>query len=570
MRNFAHSPQAGREAKGLCALLLLFLLAINGLNVVNSYVGRNFITAIEQRKNFDFLFNAALWIGVFAGSTFCAVSQRYFEERLALLWRTWTTRQVIASYMRGRSYMRLANTGEIENPDQRIAEDIKSFTIGTLSFVLMILNAAITVIAFSAVLWSISPLLFGVGLLYATIGTYITVRLGYSLIGLNFRQLDKEANFRAVLVHVRENAAALALARREDYLAARLTGRLADLTDNFRAIIGVHRRVGFFTTGYNWMIQILPALVVAPLFIKGEVAFGVVTQSAVAFGHLLAAFSLIVTQFQSISSFAAVVARVDSLFKAIDVPAVTPPVALISVESGDCVTYESVTLHSVRRQRMLIDNLQLSIRPGQRTFIRGPDNAARFALLRATAGTWTAGSGRIGRPSLSQIMFLPERPYLPPGTLHDIMLPIASFWSCAPGAHGEYEQRPDRARHDAVTDQQIVDVLHALEGDSLVTRAGGFEQEQQWETLFTLNDQQLLVCARLLLVAPRFVFLERPAATLEPPQLTRLLRLLTAREITYVVFDKEMSDLHPYDQLLDIEPNGSWQVVSPPLQTPAI
>lgn len=556
------APQVGRQAQALFALLLLFLMVISALNVVNSYVGRNFVTAIEQRRNTDFLLDAALWIGVFAVSTYFAVMLRFFEERLALVWRAWTTDQVIGRYMRGRNYLQLASKGEIENPDQRIAEDIKSFTAGTLSFVLMMLNGTITIVAFSAVLWSISPLLFCVGVVYAAVGTYVTVRLGYPLVGLNFKQLDKEANFRAVLVHVRENAAALALARREDYLAARLLTRLTDLTTNFRTIISVHRTVGFFTTGYNWMIQIIPALVVAPLFIEGDVAFGVVTQSAVAFGHLLGAFSLIVTQFQAISAFAAVVARLNALFKAIDEPpATTLSAGLTVIEIPDRIMYENVTLRSVRRQRLLIEELNFTILPGQRTLVRGPDNAARFALLRATAGAWTSGTGHLQRPPLSQLMFLAERPYLPPGTLHDIMLPIDDFWRVDRSADG----RQTRARHAArATDEQIIDTLHTLEADGLATRAGGFDHEQNWENLFTLNDQQLLICARLLLLAPQFVFLERPAATLEPSQLARLLRLLTARGITYVVLDKDVADLRPYDRLLDLDAGGAWKTSTVP------
>ena len=540
IRAFAAAPHTGFEAKALFALLMLFLLVISLLNVVNSYVGRNFFTAIEQRQSTDYLHYAALWMAVFAGSTFFTVMHKFFEDRLALLWRKWTTSEALGRYLRGRSYQKLVTKGEIENPDQRIAEDIRSFTAGTLSFALMLFNGTITIVAFSAVLWSISPLLFCVGVAYAATGTYITVRLGLPLVGLNFRQLDKEANFRAVLVHVRENAAPLALAQREDYLASRLRSRLTELTDNYREIVSVQRTVGFFTTGYNWMIQIIPALMVAPLFINGEVRFGVITQAAVAFGHLLGAFSLIVTQFQSLSSFAAVVTRLDSLFRALDeTPAVTPTTALSTVVMDDRVSYERLSLRSVRRQRILTENLNLTIIRGQHTLVRGPDNAARFALLRATAGVWNSGTGRIGRPALDQIMFLAERPYLPPSTLHDIMLPAASV-------------------EPAATEREISDILQALGADNLVTRAGGFGHEQQWESLFTLNDQQLLVCARLVLLAPRFAFLEHPAATLEPPQIARLLPLLKARDITYVVFDKEVTDPHAYEQVLDLEPGGGW------------
>jgi putative ATP-binding cassette transporter len=155
----------------------------------------------------------------------------------------------------------------------------------------MVVNGAVTVIAFSGVLWSISPLLFGVAIAYAVCGTLVAIALGRRLVGLDDRQMDKEAAFRAGLIHVRENAESIALARREGRLRARLLGRVEDLADNFRRIITVNRNLGFFTTGYNYLVQIIPALVVAPLFIRGEVEFGVITQSGMAFAQLVGAFS---------------------------------------------------------------------------------------------------------------------------------------------------------------------------------------------------------------------------------------------------------------------------------------
>ena len=175
------------------------------------------------------------------------------------------------------------------------------------------LNSAFTIAAFSEVLWTISPLLFGVAVLYAAGGSLFTIVLGRPLIRLNYDQLDKEAGFRSELIHVRDNSEAIMQARDEELQTARLLSRLDDLVANFRKITSINRNVGFFTTGYNWLIQIIPALIIAPAFIEGKVEFGVITQSAMAFTALVAAFSLIVTQFQSLSSFAAVMARLSAL-----------------------------------------------------------------------------------------------------------------------------------------------------------------------------------------------------------------------------------------------------------------
>ena len=317
VRTFARS-EAGWKAKLIFAALVLLLCAANALNVVNSYVGRNFMTAIADRDMPGFVKQAILYVGVFAALTLVAVIARFGEERLGLLWRDTMTRGILRRYLADGTYQRLNASKTVANPDQRISEDVRAFTVTTLSFALMALNSAFTIVAFSGVLWTISPLLFGVAVLYAAAGSLLTFVLGRPLIRLNYDQLDKEASFRSGLIHVRNNADAILLAQEEAPQMAQLVGRLDDLVGNFRTITSVNRNVGFFTTGYNWMIQIIPALIIAPAFIERKIEFGVITQSAMAFATLVAAFSLIVTQFQSLSSYAAVVARLSALVEAVE------------------------------------------------------------------------------------------------------------------------------------------------------------------------------------------------------------------------------------------------------------
>ena len=188
------------------AALFALLIAINGMNVLNSYVGRDFMTAIANRNKAEFFRQALLYIGVFAGSTIFSVVLRFAEERLGVLWREFVTRRAIESYLAEGNYYRLETTEELQNPDQRIAEDVRAFTVTTVSFVLMVLNSSFTILAFSGVLWSISPMLLGLAVLYAACGSYVTIVLGRPLINLNHDQLDKEANFRSALIHVRQNA----------------------------------------------------------------------------------------------------------------------------------------------------------------------------------------------------------------------------------------------------------------------------------------------------------------------------------------------------------------------------
>ncbi|HSO83191.1 ABC transporter ATP-binding protein/permease [Thiocapsa sp.] len=530
--------EVGGKAKLLFALLILLLFGINGLNVVNSYVGRDFMTAIENKDMGGFTHFALLYVGVFALSTLVAVYFRYSEERLGLVWRTWLTQRAVERYLENRTYFRLQDTGDLANPDQRISEDIRYLTATTLSFVLLLLNASFTVIAFSGVMWSISPLLFVVAVSYAALGSFMTVLLGKPLIRLNYDQLDKEANFRSRLIHVRENADSIALLRREARLKYQLLERLADLTTNFQRIILVNRNLGFFTTGYNYMIQIIPALVVAPLFIKGEAQFGVIAQSAIAFAHLLGAFSLIVTQFQSISAYTAVIARLAGLREAMGEDQAPGAPNIEICNDCDRVAFEALTLRSPRSGRDLVNALSVSVQRGKRLLIIAPNESAKTALFRATAGLWDAGEGRILRPNDRALMFLPERPYLPPGTLRQLVTPSDS--------------------NGSFTDERILATLRALKLKPALVRAGGLDTERNWNELLSLGEQQLLAFARVILAEPAFVMLDHPTRALSECQIDELLAMLRERGMTYITLGDEDDDPGAYDEVLLVAEDGSW------------
>jgi putative ATP-binding cassette transporter len=497
------------------------------------------MTAIADRNQAEFIWQAILYIGVFAASTIVVVVSRFIEENLSLLWREFITRRAIAFYLAQGTYYRLYTSGEFANPDQRIADDVRAFTVTTLSFVLMLLNSSFTVVAFSGVLWSISPLLFIVAVLYAAGGSYLTIILGRPLIRLNYDQLDKEANFRSTLIQVRENAEALKLAHGEDRFAVRLLRRFEELVVNFRQIIVINRNLGFFTTGYNWLIQIIPALIVAPSFIAGEVEFGVITQSAMAFSMLLGAFSLIITQFQSISSFTAVVARLHSLMEAVEQAQATTGSALQISEEDGRVAYERLTLLSPQDGRPLLKDLSLSIPYGTRALIAGSNEAAKVALFRATAGLWTTGTGRIICPGADRMLWLAERPYLPPGTLREILVGTVP--------------------EPTITDDRLLGMLRGLNLESVLARVGGLDKERDWDTVLSLSEQKLLACIQILLAAPRFAFLDRPDTALSADQVNQILKLLADHSISYLTIGEVDESLDCYDAVLEIADDGGWQ-----------
>jgi vitamin B12/bleomycin/antimicrobial peptide transport system ATP-binding/permease protein len=536
--SFAGSSDAGVRAKALFAALFGLLLAINGLNVVNSYVGRDFMTAIEQRSMSRFVAMAAMYVGVFAVSTVAAVVYRFTEERLALLWRDWLTRRLMGRYLQDGTYYWLREQSDIANADQRIADDVRAFATTTLSLTLVLLNTTFTIVAFAGVMWSISPLLFGAAVAYAALGSGLTVLFGRPLIWLNYNQADREASLRADLIHLRENAESVAVLRREGRIGARLMRRVDDLVANTKRIIAVNRNLGFFTTGYNYLIQIIPALIVAPLFIRGEAEFGVISQSSMAFSHLLGAFSLIVVQFQQISGYAVVLARLSALGESIEQATARSAGGIDLDDSGSQLEWQGLSLRSRRDDGALLQSLTLAIAPGTRVLVNGPNEAARVSLFRASAGLWKAGTGRIVRPSPGQILFVQERPYLPPGTLRDAVLRTA------------HEQDVDDARIGAA--------LRAVGVEEVVDRAGGLGVERDWDDALSLADQQRISFARVLLAAPRFAVLEGPGTLLGAEAAARFLEELRTRSITAVTFASDDALAAHHDIRLVLETDGTW------------
>lgn len=532
---FITSDVGGRARLLLVALISLFA-GISALNVINSFVGRHFMTAIADRQTAEFVRQAILYTSAFAASTIVSVTARFAEERLALLWREFLTRRAIGLYMTGGTFYRLGVQGKLSHPDQRIAEDIRAFTTTTLSFLLMLLSSLLTVFTFSSVLWLISPLLFFAAVIYAACGSFMTILLGRPLINLNYNQLDNEAGFRSGLIRIRENAESIMVERLEQSHSNRLLRQFDDLTTNFRRIISVNRNVGFFTTGYNWMIQIIPVVLIAPAFMRGDMEFGVVTQSAAAFAMLVGAFSFIVAQFNSISNFATVVARISSLLEAIEEANNPTDTGAELVETGGNLGYEDLTLTSPAGG-ILVKHLTVSLPADTRVIVAGEGDAIGTALFRATTGLGAPGSGRIVSPSRQHLRVLGERAYSGPGTLRQIL--------------------GSEKRSVEETDEQIFALLKKL-GLTRPLTPGDLDSEQDWSTELSPREQRLVALAGAIIAAPSYLLLEKADAIFGYELLPHIIDLLAARGIACINFAEPGAPRAGYDAVLEYHSDGSW------------
>jgi len=526
------------KAIGWLLALLALVLSVVGLNVVNSYVGGQFMTAISERNSEQYREMAIRYLIVFAASTAAAVFAKFCEERLGIFWRGWLTNHLVDKYLTNRAYFRLMGRADIDNPDQRMTEDVKVFTTMTLSFLLMLLNASITAIAFARVLWLITPLLLGVAIAYSAAGSLLTIFVGRRLVGLNNAQLKKEANFRYELIHVREYADSIAILRGEKKQRRRLRSRLNELVTNFRKIVAVNRNLGFFTIGYNYLIQIIPILIVAPRYIRGEVELGVVTQSAMAFAQILGAFSLIVTQFTQISSFAAVVNRLGAIWEALEEEPAPSSSGIEIVTDESRVAYEGLTLRTPKDKVILIQDLNIQVPLGRRLLILGPDGIGKSALGRASVGIWQTGEGRIVRPGQDRFLFLPQRPYTALGTLRD--------------------QFFDAEYLGPFHDEKLLAALVEVSFGPILDRVGGRGDAAPRGPAHTLAAHHHLGIARLLIVQPPFAFLDRATSALSISRVKHVYQVLSRTSITYISVGDQpiLRDYH--DNVLELLEDGRW------------
>jgi putative ATP-binding cassette transporter len=554
--------EARGKALGGLGILVTLLLAINGMNVVNSYVGRDFMTALVGRHAPRFVTFALALAGVFAASTAVEVFARYADQRLGLVWREWLTRRFLDRYLANRAYFRLAGRRDIDNPDERISQDVMTFTRTTLSILVLGVNGVVTVLAFTSVLWLITPWLFVAALGYALAGSVGTLWLGRRLIPLNNQQLRKEADFRYGLGRVREHAEAVAQAAGEEHQRRRLNLLLARLVENYRAVLRVSRNLGFFTVAYQYMPQIIPAAIVAPLYFRRQVEFGAVTQAAMAFSQVQGAFQLFVTQFQEVTTYVVVVDRLIALWAATEpkvagpagggplprVPGGAPGAAgssaapaglVVEISAGARrVVYDHVALWASERDRLLLSDLSLEVPVGQRLAVTGPRQAGEAVLL-ATAGLWSEGRGRISRPGPDGVMFVSRRPSNAAGRLRDILLD---------GLGRE------------TSDDELRAVLAEVGLAEAVAREGGLGADRDWAAILSLGELQALTFARLLLASPPFAFLDNPAGALEAPLRKRLYQAMARSSINYVTVGCPQALLEYHDKLLDIRDDGSWRL----------
>lgn len=547
------------KARGLLLLIVLLLLAYTGLSVVLNNQRGELISALSAKNESRFWQTVIIFIGVLVVYAPLLAGYTYLRDRLGLAWRRWLTTNFVERYFADRAFYRINQFNpDIDNPDQRIAEDVKNFTQESLTLALILSDSVLEIIAFSGVLLGISRELVLFLVAYAFIGTLATVGIfGQPLVRLNFEQLKREANFRFGLVRVRENAEAIAFYQGEAQESTQVNNRFMAAFDNYKNLLGWELGLNGITNAYEFIPFILPALVVAPGIFSGDVEVGKVSEAQGAFIRVFFSLNLIVARFQSLSAFGAGIDRLYDFASALgqveetvgetetakepeatDIALADKPV--ISCEGASELVLKHLTLQTPNYQRTLIEDLSLALGNQSSLLVVGPSGCGKSSLMRAIAGLWTSGTGTIQRPDLEQLLFLPQKPYMILGNLRQQLL--------YPYPNSELD------------DTQLKVALEQVNLSDLDERFGGFDGEEEWSDVLSLGEQQRLSFARVLLHQPQYTILDEATSALDRDNEKQLYGHLAATKTAYLSVGHRQS-LEGYHQtMLRLAEDHSWQL----------